>query len=152
MRKVYLGLSGLLMLALLLQFYFAAVGAFARPQQDDSFAVHDMIGMVAIPLLAILATIAAAVAKAPGRLIGLTILPLGLVILQVLIVELGRALNDDADATTTAGLIILGLHAINGLALLGVGGTILRRARLLAGGTASPSTPVESTRSGAPTA
>ena len=40
MRKVYVGLSALLLLAVLAQFYFAAVGAFARPQHDDSFTLQ----------------------------------------------------------------------------------------------------------------
>jgi hypothetical protein len=134
MRKVYVGLSVLLLVALLAQFYLAAVGAFTRPQTDDSFALHDLNGMMIVPLLSVLATIAAAVARAPGRLIGLTIAPLGLVVVQVLIVVVGRAFNDTGgDSTTPVGLAILGLHAINGMAMLGVAGVVLRRARELAG-------------------
>lgn len=132
MRKVYVGLSALLLLAVLAQFYFAAVGAFARPQRDDSFALHDAVGMMVIPLLSLLATIAAAVARAPGKVIGLTILPLGLVVVQVLIVTLGRAVSGGEDTTTPAGLAILGLHAVNGLAVMAVAGVVFRRARLLA--------------------
>jgi hypothetical protein len=133
MRKVYVGLSALLLFAVLIQFYLAAVGAFAKPQHDDSFALHDMTGMMIIPLLSLLATIAAAAARAPGKVIGLTILPLGLVVVQVLIVTLGRALNDGTgDNTTPAGLAILGLHAVNGLAIMAVAGLVFRRARLLA--------------------
>ncbi|MEU5722664.1 DUF6220 domain-containing protein [Micromonospora sp. NPDC047738] len=132
MRKVYVGLSALLLLAVLAQFYFAAVGAFARPQHDDSFALHDATGMMVIPLLSLLATIAAAVARAPGKVVGLTILPLGLVLVQVLIVTLGRAVSGGEDTTTPAGLAILGLHAINGLAIMAVAGVVFRRARLLA--------------------
>ncbi|WP_432989452.1 DUF6220 domain-containing protein [Dactylosporangium sp. CA-233914] len=132
MRKVYVGLSALLLLAVLAQFYFAAVGAFAKPQHEDSFALHDATGMMVIPLLSLLATIAAATARAPGKLIGLTILPLGLVVVQVLIVTLGRAVSGTEDTTTAAGLTILGLHAINGLAIMAVAGVVFRRARLLA--------------------
>jgi hypothetical protein len=128
-RRVYLTLAGLLLLAVLVQFYFAAVGAFAKPQNDSSFALHDFTGSVAIPVLSLLATIAAAVARAPGRLIGLTILPLGLVVVQMLIVTLGRAFNDTGDQTTPVGLVILGLHAVNGLAIMAVAGMVLRRAR-----------------------
>lgn len=134
MRKVYVGLSALLLVALLAQFYLAAVGAFTRPQSDASFALHDLNGMMIVPLLSVLATIAAAAARAPGRLIGLTIAPLGLVVVQVLIVVLGRAFNDaGGDRTTPVGLAILGLHAINGMAMLGVAGAVLRQARQLAG-------------------
>ena len=131
MRRVFMVLAGLLVLAVVAQFYLAAVGAFARPQDDRSYALHDLNGMVIIPLLSLLATAAAALAKAPGRLIGLAILPLGLVIVQLFIVILGRAVSPD-DHTTPAGLAILGLHAINGLATMAVAGLVLRRARLLA--------------------
>ena len=54
MRRVFVVLSGLLFLAILSQFYFAAVGAFDRPQDDDSFALHSVTGMMIIPLLSIL--------------------------------------------------------------------------------------------------
>jgi hypothetical protein len=131
-RRLYLVLSGLLLLAVLAQFYFAAVGAFARPQNDSSFALHDLTGTVVIPVLSLLLTIVAALARAPGRLIGLSAVPLGLVVLQVLIVVLGRAFNDTGDQTTPVGLAILGLHALNGLAIGGFAGLILRRARDLA--------------------
>jgi hypothetical protein len=131
-RRVYVALTGLLLLAVLVQFYFAAVGAFTKPQKDNSYVLHSVTGMLAIPLLSLLATIAAALARAPGRQIGLTILPLGLVVVQVLIVTIGKALNDSADNTTPAGLAILGLHAINGLAIMAVAGLVFRRARMLA--------------------
>lgn len=131
MRKVYLGLCALLLAAMVAQFYFAAVGAFARPQRDDSFALHDATGMMIIPVLSLLAIIAAALARAPGRQIGLTAAPLGLVVVQVLIVVLGRALGD-GDQTTPAGLAILGLHAINGMATIGVSAVLFRRARAFA--------------------
>jgi hypothetical protein len=131
-RRVYTALTGLLLLAVVVQFYFAAVGAFAKPQDDKSFALHSVTGMMVIPLLSILATIAAAVARAPGRLIGMTILPLGLVIVQVLIVVVGRAFNTDADTTTPVGLAILGLHALNGIAIGGVAGHTFTSARRFA--------------------
>jgi hypothetical protein len=139
-RKVYLVLTGLMLLAVIVQFYFAAVGAFAQPQQDNSFALHDLIGGVIIPLLSILATVSALLARLPGRQVGLTILPLGLVVVQFLIVALGKALSDgDAgDRTTTAALAVLGLHAINGLAIMGVAGTVFARARALAKGAVAP--------------
>lgn len=146
MRRVYAALTGLLLLAVLAQFYFAAVGAFAKPQKDNSFALHSVTGMLVIPLLSLLATIVAALARAPGRLIGLSILPLGLVVVQVLIIALGDAVSGSADTTTPAGLAILGLHAINGLAIMAVSGLLFRRARMLAG------TPRDATVTGAPAA
>jgi hypothetical protein len=120
-----------LLLAVVAQFYFAAVGAFAKPQNDSSFALHDLTGMLIIPVLSLLATVAAAIARVPGRLIGLTILPLGLVVVQVLIIGLGKALSntDGAEHTTAAGLAVMGLHALNGLAIMAVTGTVFARAR-----------------------
>ncbi len=126
MRKVYVGLVALLFLAILAQFYFAAVGAFAKPQDDKSFALHDVNGMAVIPAIAVLATIAAALSRAGGRLIGLTILPALLVIVQMLINLAG---GHDNDHTTPAGLAILGLHALNGLAIMAVTRVIFLRAR-----------------------
>ncbi len=145
MRRVYVTVSGLLLLAILAQFYFAAVGSFAKPQDDKSFALHDLNGTLIVPLLSVLATVAAALARAPGRLVGLTILPLGLVVVQMVIVAAGRAVSGGTEDTTTpAGLAILGLHAINGLAMMGVAGFVLRRARAHA---ASPSPSSASTPS-----
>ncbi|MFC4588209.1 DUF6220 domain-containing protein [Sphaerisporangium corydalis] len=136
MRKAYAVLAGLLLLSVVVQFYLAAVGAFDKPQEDGSFALHSMTGMMIIPLLSVLATVAAAIAKAPGRLIGMSIAPLGLVIVQVLIIVLGGALDDSAGNTTTPSLIVLGLHALNGLAIMGVSAMVFRQARLFAGATA----------------
>jgi len=130
-RRLYVVLTGLMMLSILAQFYFAAVGAFAKPQDDSSFAVHDVNGMMILPLLSIAATVVALLARAPGRQVGLTIAPLGLVLVQVLIVELGRALNGADDATTPLSLAILGLHAVNGLAIMAVAGLTMRGARAL---------------------
>lgn len=133
MRRVYLALSALLLAAVVAQFYFAAVGAFARPRDDSSFALHSLTGMMIIPAISVLATVAAAVARAPGRLIALTILPFGLVVVQVLIIVLGNAIGGATeDRTTPVALTILGLHAVNGLVIMGVSGQVLRRARMLA--------------------
>lgn len=133
MRRVYLALSGLLLAAVVAQFYFAAVGAFAKPRDDSSFALHSLTGMMIIPAATVLATVAAALARAPGRLIALTILPFGLVVVQVLIIVLGNAIGGATeDRTTSVALAILGLHALNGLAIMGVSALILRRARTFA--------------------
>ncbi|MGW4638470.1 DUF6220 domain-containing protein [Sphaerisporangium sp. NPDC004334] len=133
MRRIYAALAALLLIAVLAQFYFAAVGAFARPQDDGSFALHSITGMMIIPVLSLLVTIAAAASRAPGRQVATALLPFGLVIVQVLIVVLGRVLNDSADNTTPAGLAIMGLHGINAMAVMGAAGMVLRNARKLAG-------------------
>ena len=135
MRRVYQVLAGLLLFAVVAQFYFAAVGAFAKPQQDDSYNLHGITGTAVIPLVSLLATIVAALLRLPGRQIGLTALPLGLVVVQLLIVGIGRALSEnDGERTTTAALIVLGLHAVNGLAIMGVSGAVFARARRLGAG------------------
>ncbi|GAA4674754.1 DUF6220 domain-containing protein [Phytohabitans rumicis] len=133
MRRIYVGLSGLVLLAILAQFYFAAVGAFDRPQDDDSFALHSITGTLVIPVLSVLATIAAAIARAPGKLIGLTLAPLGLVVVQIIIVVVGDALTGGAEeSTNAASLVIFGLHAVNALLVMGAAATVLRRAMAFA--------------------
>jgi hypothetical protein len=139
MRRVYVGLVGLLLVSGVLQFYFAAVGAFARPQTDDSFSLHVTNGRVVFPLLAILAIAAAALARAPGRLIGMTAVPLGLVILQTLIIVVGNAIGGATEQRTTPlALAILGLHAINGMMIMGATSAVLARARTLMSSTPAP--------------
>ncbi|MEH1123658.1 DUF6220 domain-containing protein [Micromonospora sp. CPCC 206061] len=132
MRMAYVVLTRLVGVAILVQFYFAAVGAFDRPQEDDSYSLHSINGMVVIPVLVLLATATAALLRAPGKLIGLTVAPLGLVVVQVLIIVLGNAVSGGADGDTTpAGLAILALHAVNGLVTMAVAGMAARRAREL---------------------
>jgi hypothetical protein len=119
------------------QFYLAAVGAFSKPQADNSYILHDINGTLVIPVLTILATVAAAVLRLPGRQVAFTVLPLGLVVVQVLIVVAGQAL-DNGSTTTPASVIVLGLHAINGLAIMAVSGTLFARARRLAVSASAP--------------
>lgn len=132
MRRIFVVVSTVMLLSTIVQFYFAAVGALTRPQNDDSFALHSFTGMAVIPALSLLATIAAALARAPGRVIGLAILPAGLVVVQVLIVAINEAFADATGHSTPVGLAIGGLHAIGGLFVMGVSGAVMRRARALA--------------------
>jgi hypothetical protein len=131
MRRLYVGFAGLLLLAVLAQFYLAATGAFDTAPKDESFAPHRMLGYL-IMILALLATVVAALARMPGRLTGLTSLIAGLVLIQSLIRALADALGDSDDTTTAAGRVVFGLHALNGLAILALAGKVLRRARSLA--------------------
>jgi hypothetical protein len=73
---------------------------------------------------AILLTIVAALARMPGRLIGMTGLVAGLAVGQGLIRAVAAAFDD--------GSLVFGLHAVNGLAILAVAGTVAARARALA--------------------
>src|SRR4051812_45444020 len=115
MRKAFVVTSTLLLVAFALQFVFAAVGAFTKPAGDSGYALHSVNGMAVIPLLTLLTTLFAALAKAPGRLVGLAILPLGLVLLQVLLAALANGFTDASGGSTPVGLTIGGLHAINGI-------------------------------------
>lgn len=129
MRRIYVAIVGLLLASGVLQFYFAAIGAFSRPQTDDSFALHVLNGRI-FALLALVAILAAALARAPGRLIGMTALTLGLTVVQTLIVVLGKVIGGSTEQRTTAvSLAILGLHALNGIAVMGVASSVLTQAR-----------------------
>jgi len=71
MRKAFVITSGLLLTAFALQFVFAAVGAFTKPAAGDgSFRLHSITGMAVIPILTLLTIVFAALARAPGKLIG----------------------------------------------------------------------------------
>jgi len=145
-RKVYALLALLLFLATLFQFFFAAVGAFDEPRDDGSFTLHRMTGMIIIPALAVLATIAAALSRAGGKLIGLTILPVGLILLQMLIKVIAEAFDEPNGDTSTASVVIFGFHAINGLVTMAVARSVMMAARKRATAAEAPaSAPAEAT-------
>ena len=54
MRKAFVIVSALLLVAFALQFVFAAVGAFTKPAGDDAYALHSVNGMAVIPVLTLL--------------------------------------------------------------------------------------------------
>lgn len=137
MRKVFLGLAMLLMAAVLVQFFLAASGAFATAPKESAFAPHRVLGY-SILAFAVVLTIVAAVARMPGRIIGMSGLVAGLVVVQSLIATLAEAFSDSEDKSTVAGQIVFGLHAINGLIILGAAERIIRRARALSTAPAQP--------------
>ncbi|MFI5892230.1 DUF6220 domain-containing protein [Actinoplanes sp. NPDC051513] len=133
MRKALVIASSLLLVAFALQFVFAAVGAFAKPAGGDGdYALHSITGMAVIPALTVLTTVLALLSRAPGRVVGLAILPLGVVLLQVLLAALANGLTDDAGASTPVALIIGGLHAVNGIVAVHFVVALVRAARKLA--------------------
>lgn len=132
MRKVFAGLATLLMLAVVAQFFLAASGAFDTAPNDESFQIHRSVGY-GIVLLAVVVTIIGALARMPGRLIGLTGLVAGLAVLQPVIKGIASAIGESGGDTTAAGTFVFGLHALNGLAIMGVLGTVVRQARALSG-------------------
>ena len=136
MRKVFAGLATILVLAVVAQFFLAASGAFDTAPKDESFQTHRALGY-GILLFAILMTLVAALVRMPGRLIGMTGLVAGLVLVQGVIAAIANAFNDTGDTTTTAGQLIFGLHAVNGLIIMAVVGMIVRQARALSAQPAS---------------
>lgn len=132
MRKALVIVSALLIVAFALQFVLAAVGGFTRPVGDDAYALHSLNGLAVIPLLTVLTALFAALAKAPGKLIGLAVLPIGLVVLQPLIAMLAEASTDASGVSTPLGLTIGGLHALNGIIAVHVVVSVHQAARKLA--------------------
>ncbi|MEU4563216.1 DUF6220 domain-containing protein [Actinoplanes sp. NPDC023936] len=120
--------SGALLAAFALQFVFAAVGAFTQPAEDGSYRLHSITGMAVMPALCLVTTLFAALARAPGRVIALTLLPFGLVLLQVLLATLASAFTGPSGASTPLGLTIGGLHAVNGIIAVHVVAGVLREA------------------------
>lgn len=117
-------LAAVLVLMIVAQFFLAASGAFDTAPNDESFQPHRALGY-GIVLAGLVLTVVAALARVPGRLIGLTALVAGLGVLQGLIRAVAAAFDD-------AGPVIFGLHAVNGLAIMAVAGMVARQARLLA--------------------
>ncbi|MPZ61284.1 MAG: hypothetical protein GEU93_08305 [Propionibacteriales bacterium] len=130
MRKTFAVLAILLMLAVVTQFFLAASGAFDTAPKDESFQAHRALGY-GILLFAVVLTLIAAVARMPGRLIGMTGLVAGLTLVQGVIRAIASAFGETGDSTTTAGQLVFGLHAINGLIIMAVAGMIVRQAREL---------------------
>ncbi|BCJ74020.1 hypothetical protein CS0771_35640 [Catellatospora sp. IY07-71] len=131
MRKAFIGLAALLMLAVVAEFYFAAAGA-AEP---GLYRPHHVLGYV-IFLLPLVMALVAALGRLPRRLVGLALLVVGLTSLQVVIAKVARALGDGG------GGLVFGLHAVSGLAIPLVAWLILRQARALPATTAEPATAV----------
>ncbi|MFI0941801.1 DUF6220 domain-containing protein [Streptomyces sp. NPDC021020] len=128
MRKVFLVLCVLLLVAIGVQFYLAGVAVFTKPQTDSTFDAHKVNGEMIILPLAVVATVVGAVAKVPRKLIGTTFLIALLVPVQVLINTIG---GRDDDRSSTAGTVIMGFHVINGLIILMVARAAFDGARAL---------------------
>jgi hypothetical protein len=128
-RKVYFVTTVLLLISVIIQFYFAALGVFGpHGEGEDLYVFHSVNGTNVLPALAILAVIFAALSRAGVRTVLLTALPILLVVVQILLFILAGALTGTSpENPTVAGAVILGLHAVNGLAILGVIITLVRR-------------------------
>jgi len=131
MRKAFTGLAAVLMVAIVIQFFLAASGAFDTASTEEAFRPHRMFGLATV-LLAVLLTVLGAVARLPGRLIGRAGLVAGLGVLQAVIVVVAKAFGD-AGESTAAGQLVFGLHAVNGLMMMAVVRTVLQESRALTG-------------------
>jgi hypothetical protein len=129
MRRVFAGLATLQLLAVVAQFFLAAGGAFDTAPNDESFRAHRALGL-GIILLAVLVTIVAAVARMPGRIVAMSGLVAGLAVVQSVIRAIAAAF-DDAGGSTTAGELVFGLHAVNGLTILALAVMIVHQAGVL---------------------
>lgn len=138
MKKVFTVLAAVLLLAVVVQFFLAAMGAFDSAPSEQAFAPHRTLGYV-IFFLAIVLTVVGAIARMPGRIIGTAGLVVGLVLLQVVIAEVSQAIG-------AAGHIVFGLHAVNAIAIGGVSQTIVQRSRTLAWKPKERSRPEEPSR------
>jgi hypothetical protein len=130
-RKAYFVLTVLLLISAVLQFYFAALGVFGPQGEDDNlFPLHRINGSMVLPTLLVLSVIFAALARAGARTVWLTALPILLIAVQYLLFIIGGLVGGgDEDNPTVGTAVILGLHAVNGLAILGTIITLMTRAR-----------------------
>jgi hypothetical protein len=131
-RKAYFVVTVLLLISVVLQFYFAALGIFG-PKDGELFVFHSINGQFVLPALSVLAVIFAALSKAGARTVWLSALPILLVAVQILLFILAGAITGTTEENpTVGGAIILGLHAVNAIAILGTIITLMNRARLRA--------------------
>ncbi|MEN3537839.1 DUF6220 domain-containing protein [Microbispora sp. ZYX-F-249] len=143
MRKVFFGFAVLQLVAVLAQFYLSTFGAFETPHPapgDPNAAIgyHAMNGTMIMPLLSLLTTVVALLARAGGKLVGLSILPFVLVAVQLFVIfSLAEIAGWTENSTTTGSLVVLGFHALDGVAILAVAVILVQRARALMKGTAA---------------
>jgi hypothetical protein len=102
----------LLHLLIGIQFFLAGFGARGTGSPDEAYSLHIMNGRV-IAVVALLGILFAALARAGGKLVGMSAGVLGLVVLQSVIVLISVQ-------GTLAGQLIFGLHVINAMAVMGV--------------------------------
>lgn len=124
MRKVLVWFTIIQLALVLLQFYLATFGAFERPvpavgSEDAAIGWHAMNGFTVMPLVSLITVIVAAIARAPGRVTLYCAAPLVAMLLQLGLFELAALTGASETKTGTAGLVILGFHAIVGVVMLG---------------------------------
>ncbi|MGW5684561.1 DUF6220 domain-containing protein [Nonomuraea sp. NPDC003754] len=143
MRKVLVVCTVVQLALVVLQFYLATYGAFEtpRPADPDAAAInwHVANGFIVIPAVALITTIIAAIARAPGKVIAAGAAPIVLVAVQMFVLfPLAELAGATMDRTTPASLFVLGFHAVVGVLLLGVAISASRGARAHARAVAVP--------------
>jgi hypothetical protein len=123
MRKALAGCAVAQIVVVILQFYLATFGAFQQPHPTGSdpaaIGLHAANGLFVIPAVSLVATVVAALAKVPGRLIALCAAPLALTAVQMLVVfPLAGLAGATENDTPLASLFVYGLHALVGLGQL----------------------------------
>jgi hypothetical protein len=87
-RKAYFVITVLLLIAVVAQFYFAALGVFGPEGEDDElFIFHRIFGSMVLPALSVLAVVFAALSRAGARTVLLAALPIVLIGVQYLLVR-----------------------------------------------------------------
>ncbi|MBO0981658.1 DUF6220 domain-containing protein [Microbacterium sp. SD291] len=130
MRKVFFVNSILVLAGIATQYYLAAVGVFSH--SEDGFTPHGNNGRMILPILFILLIVFAAVSRAGKRIVWLSVLMLGLLIIQTLIFILTGLIFGIGPETVNppiASVLTVSLHAVNPLIMIGVGLVIARHAR-----------------------
>ncbi|HMR50060.1 MAG TPA: DUF6220 domain-containing protein [Arachnia sp.] len=134
MRKALVVISAVLLAALVLQLYLAGL-AFFSTDEENLFGIHGWNGRIVLPVLVLLQIVAAAVGRAGRRTIWLTVIILLLLVFQsLLFVIVGLIFNvgPESPSVPLAASILLGLHPINGLAIMVLTLVVFIRARRLA--------------------
>jgi len=137
-QAAYMGFKGLawiIFVVVLVQFFFAGIGAFGEEIWGDSaFNPHRIAGLLLVPtslLLLILAGVSALTGGVRGRVAGMAALLFVLMIVQVaLVIAFYRA----SDVP-----ILAALHPVNALILLGLSFGIARGRRSRPAGQAATS-------------
>ncbi len=122
MRRIHSGLAHLFAGLLVVQLFLAGLGVFTTVHdehfKDSNFDAHAALGSLLI-LLALILAIVAAIGRWSPRVMQMSGLLFGLMIVQALLAGFG------ADTAPVLG----GLHVVNALVIVGVSVQIVRESR-----------------------
>lgn len=118
MRKIFTVLATTLAVAVVGQVFLAGHGVFT-----GSFHPHRALGMGTLVLTMVVAAtgLLARIPRPALRSLGVVV---GLIVLQPVLARLSAALGSDS---TAVGAVVLGLHAVNGVAVGAMVGEVLSR-------------------------